>query len=819
MSWNRTARAAGLLLTCLVFVVGGGCSSAPRTAETPTQTPAETADVRAQATPLPEGEQAPSDLPPLLSSQAPMAADVPTADQSAPVVPAPTDPADRALPAAAPAMSPVPSASPAAVASPSPAAAVKTTPTPATPVEVVAVSMADSNRIAEIDPVTGKVRRMVEFSQPAGTIAAMPDGHSAWMFEPHASGATIDPFDLVSGDRHEKIRFHESDRPVAAAFSADGARAYVATSGTVVYSTAAGKEFGRVTLGRQSAGVEVVRHISNLAISADSNGDTVLAAEQSNGLVWALDGNSGAVLDEINVGGGPIEILVDPASRQAYVVLDTMNQVVAIDTTTYAITNRLQLPGPPLGAALSSNGTLFITGGTGDTNGEVWVVPPGGAEIRARVPVEGRPVAIAVSVDGKLLYIGNATHNKLDVVSTDTVQVMREVRLPSPPVGVLVTHPATVTPDPKAAPRPAPSPIATATPLPTDALPPDHMPTGAIAEPFLTGAAGPVALAFAPDGKLFYNELKTGKIRVVKDGVLLPNAFYQFIVDGNADGGLVGLTLDPDFATNHYVYAMYTTPKTPGGDGSAAGRNQIVRLTDVEDKGTELKRIVQDLPTAHGEGALGFGADGMLYVSVADDDKGAHAQDLQSLAGKILRVNADGSTPTDNPFVGQAGKQEQVWAFGLRGAQSLAFQPVGHQLFAVVGSQSDRDALQLIVRGGDYGWPGGPDRPTSGVVTPLAVVKPSIQPTGSTFYTGDQLGDWKNDWFYCSAGQGQLHRVRLADQSFDRIAFEETVRGGCTSDVTTGTDGALYYSDGHGIYRIRMPGTDALPAVKLAAAQ
>jgi glucose/arabinose dehydrogenase len=95
-------------------------------------------------------------------------------------------------------------------------------------------------------------------------------------------------------------------------------------------------------------------------------------------------------------------------------------------------------------------------------------------------------------------------------------------------------------------------------------------------------------------------------------------------------------------------------------------------------------------------------------------------------------------------------------------------------------------------------------------------MNPAIGPTGSTFYTGDQLPEWKNDWFYCNSGQGQLRRVRLASGSFDRVVFEEVVKQGCTYDVVTGPDGALYYSDAKGIYRIRRPGTDVLPAVKMA---
>jgi glucose/arabinose dehydrogenase len=103
----------------------------------------------------------------------------------------------------------------------------------------------------------------------------------------------------------------------------------------------------------------------------------------------------------------------------------------------------------------------------------------------------------------------------------------------------------------------------------------------------------------------------------------------------------------------------------------------------------------------------------------------------------------------------------------------------------------------------------------AGINDPIAVMKPSIAPTGSTFYTGAQMPEWKNDWFYCNSDQGQLRRVRLAPVSFDRIVFEEVVKQGCSYDVVTGPEGALYYSDAKGIYRIRRAGADVLPAVKV----
>jgi glucose/arabinose dehydrogenase len=337
-----------------------------------------------------------------------------------------------------------------------------------------------------------------------------------------------------------------------------------------------------------------------------------------------------------------------------------------------------------------------------------------------------------------------------------------------------------------------------------------------VAEPFLSGAAMPVSLAFAPDGRLFYSEMRTGKIRIVQNGALLPDPFFQLLVTDQPDSGLLGLALDPDFPHNHYIYAFYTAPATAGGAGAALGPNSIVRLTDVDNKGTNLTPVLQGLPSGpvHSSGTLRFGPDGKLYVSIADDDKGTNAQDLTTLMGKILRINPDGSVPDDNPFAGQNGKQGAIWAYGFHNAYSFAFHPVGHDMISVDYGLKQNDELNVIVSGANYGWPASGYASKTGVSDPIAVINPPIQPTGSTFYIGDAMPDWKNDWFMCDASQGDLRRVRLAPVGFDRVVFEEVVKQGCSYDVATGPDGALYYSDARGIYRIRMSSADALPAVK-----
>jgi glucose/arabinose dehydrogenase len=534
--------------------------------------------------------------------------------------------------------------------------------------------------------------------------------------------------------------------------------------------------------------------------------------------VFVLDGGSGAAIDQIEVGGGPVALVSDAPRGRLYALLDTLNQVVAIDTTSRAITGRLDLPGKPVGGAVAADGTLYIVGGEDD--GQVWVVGPDLGQVGGRVPIGARPGGIALSSNGEQLYVSSAANGgTLSIVSSTSERVLQTIKIGAEPGGVLVAQRGAraATPTPAARPAETPTLVPSPTPLPEGALPAEHMPSGIVSEAFLSDAAVPVSLAFATDGRLFYNELKTGRIRIVQDGVLLSEPFYQFGVAGQPETGLIGLALDPDFAHNHYVYVFYTS--VPGGgteSGGSNGPNQVVRLTEVRNKGTELTPILPDLPSGpiHNAGTLRFGPDGKLYVGLGDTDQGTNAQDLGSLAGKILRVNSDGSIPNDNPFAGQPGKQGAIWAYGLRNPYSFAFHPAGHQLLAIENGPGDNDELDTIIKGANYGWPPTGYKYKPGIVDPIAVMNPPIGPTGMTFYVGTQLSDWTNDWFYCNYHQAQLRRVRLAPGSFDRIVFEEVVKQGCALDVATGPDGALYYSDNKGIYRLRTPSAPVLPAVQ-----
>jgi glucose/arabinose dehydrogenase len=213
-----------------------------------------------------------------------------------------------------------------------------------------------------------------------------------------------------------------------------------------------------------------------------------------------------------------------------------------------------------------------------------------------------------------------------------------------------------------------------------------------------SGLQVPWALAFAPDGRLFLTE-RAGRIRVVHEGRLHPKPVATLPVAARGEGGLMGLALDPEFAKTGRLYVCYTLSKR----GSLV--NRLALLTLGQGRGAVERVLVDDIPgaTVHDGCRVKFGPDGKLYVTTGDASEPRLAQRLDSLAGKILRYNADGTVPTDNPFPGSP-----VYSLGHRNPQGLAWDGAG-QLFASEhgpsGIPGGHDELSFIRPGRNYGWP------------------------------------------------------------------------------------------------------------------
>ncbi|MBK8557856.1 MAG: PQQ-dependent sugar dehydrogenase [Lewinellaceae bacterium] len=226
------------------------------------------------------------------------------------------------------------------------------------------------------------------------------------------------------------------------------------------------------------------------------------------------------------------------------------------------------------------------------------------------------------------------------------------------------------------------------------------LPPGFIEVPLATGL-DPTGMTQAPDGRIFIIE-KYGAVRVVENGVLLPDPMVLLNVDNYNERGLSGITLHPDFASNGYIYLYYTLKN--------AGYNRLVRLKAIGNYADPLSEevIFEGDPlfgTIHNGGAMSFGADGKLYLAVGDGAYGNNAPDMTSLLGKVIRLNDDGSIPADNPFYNtNTGKYRAIYASGLRNPFSLTIQPGTGKIFVCdVGSEFHEEVNQ-IEAGGFYGW-------------------------------------------------------------------------------------------------------------------
>lgn len=228
-----------------------------------------------------------------------------------------------------------------------------------------------------------------------------------------------------------------------------------------------------------------------------------------------------------------------------------------------------------------------------------------------------------------------------------------------------------------------------------------QLPPGFVALEIANGL-DPVAMAIAPDGRLFIAE-KNGQILIVRDGVLLPDPFVQIEVDNFNERGLQSIVLHPDFESNNFVYCFYMAP----GDNY----NKVVRLTangDFAIPGSEEVLYEMDVVYGpnHNGGGMQFGTDGHLYIATGDGVDGGAPQSMVNTGGKIIRLMDNGTIPADNPFYNTSeGKYKAIWSRGLRNPFTLSVQPETGRLFFCDVGQSLWEEVNEVEKGKNYGWP------------------------------------------------------------------------------------------------------------------
>jgi glucose/arabinose dehydrogenase len=317
---------------------------------------------------------------------------------------------------------------------------------------------------------------------------------------------------------------------------------------------------------------------------------------------------------------------------------------------------------------------------------------------------------------------------------------------------------------------------------------------GFLAEPIYTHLAVPSALRFTPDGRLFYTELNSGRIRIIQDGALLPTPFAQVPTVADGEQGCLGLAVDPNFESNHYIYVCYTD--------SNLVKNRVVRFTDSGNIGTNQTTIVDNLPVAitHNGGRIAIGPDNRLYVTIGDNRNANNAQNTAVLPGKVLRFTLAGLPAPGNPISGSP-----VWAFGLRNPFGLAFRPGTSAPYVSENGPSCDDEINRIVKLGNYGWrasqPCGDTDPN--YRRPIKRFNPTIAPTGITFSSTDLYGI-NGSLLMCSLNDGALRLFGIASTggiASTKVLFKDLDSG--LLDVTEAPDGTIYFCGFSTIYRLK----------------
>jgi glucose/arabinose dehydrogenase len=288
----------------------------------------------------------------------------------------------------------------------------------------------------------------------------------------------------------------------------------------------------------------------------------------------------------------------------------------------------------------------------------------------------------------------------------------------------------------------------------------------------------PRAIAIS-DNRIFVTE-KDGMIRVIQNNTLLDSPLATLRTADVFDGGLLGIALHPNFSNNHYLYVFLTYDE----DGNLW--NKILKITEYENKLVDAETILDKIPGSSftNGGFIKFGPDEKLYVGTGTISDASHLpQDLDSLSGKILRLNDDGTIPDDNPF-----PNSLVYSLGHRNPQGMTWDE-NENLFVAEFGPEKNDEINLIQAGKNYGWPEQQCSGNEDFQDALLCYDPSIEPGGILFYSGDSL-DFESSFIMASMRAANLYQLDFEEG----LSSQKSILSGIgrVRDVVEGPDGSLY---------------------------
>ena len=338
-----------------------------------------------------------------------------------------------------------------------------------------------------------------------------------------------------------------------------------------------------------------------------------------------------------------------------------------------------------------------------------------------------------------------------------------------------------------------------------------------------TSLASPWGIAFLPDGRMLVTQKGGSMVVLATDGRTVQatvTGLPPVVAEGQ--GGLLDVALDPDFATDPWVYWTYSEPGTgaeAGLAGTAVARGRLVGSA-LQDVGVIYRQVPKVTGGGHFGSRIAFRPDRTLFVTLGERQKGSPAQDLATTLGKVVRIQRDGTVPLDNPAI--PGARPEIWSYGHRNPQGAAIRPGTDVLWIDEHGPQGGDELNRIVAGGNFGWPlvsygcnygdpvgtscrigGGTHAPAH--VEPVSTWGPtSIAPAGLIFYTGDRFPQWKGNAFLGALAGTALWRVELdGDREVRRERLLSDL-GERIRDVRQGPDGLIYLlTDGGKLLQLR----------------
>lgn len=322
------------------------------------------------------------------------------------------------------------------------------------------------------------------------------------------------------------------------------------------------------------------------------------------------------------------------------------------------------------------------------------------------------------------------------------------------------------------------------------------------------GLENPWGMQVLPDGRLLVTE-RPGRMRIVaKDGTLSPPLTGVPSVVKGGQAGLLDVLLAPDFASSGLVYFSYAEPRDGGKNATSVARAKLT-FDSAGGALSDLKVIFRQEPAYAGRHHFGsrlvWAKDGTLFITTGERaTQSESAQDLNSHLGKVIRINADGTIPADNPFKSNANARPEIWSYGHRNLQGAALNPTTGALWVTEHGAKGGDELNIPSAGKNYGWPvitwgidysgakigEGTSKP--GMEQPIYYWNPSIGTSGLTFYTGDLFKTWKGNILAGGLSGATLERLSLDGDKVVAVEHLLADRGERVRDVRQGPDGAVY---------------------------